>query len=68
MKIESMKRPTTEVYVQCDDSAFVVTAWANCEGANVMMTNNDLSVRLACAMRWEEIDALIVALAAARSA
>lgn len=67
MKVEAMKTATTEVFVQQDDTSFTVTQWSNFEGANVMITGNDLYVRMACAMRWEEIDALIVALAAARS-
>lgn len=68
MKVEAMKTSTTEVFVQQDDTSFTVTPWSNFEGASVIVTGKDLSVRMACAMRWEEIDALIVALAAARSA
>ena len=37
------------------------------EGANIMVTNKDLAIRMSCAMTWEEIAALQVALAAANS-
>ena len=67
MKLETIKTPTTEVYVQQGDTTITVTHWGNMEGANIMVTNKDLAIRMSCAMTWEEIAALQVALAAANS-
>ena len=67
MKLETIKTPTTEVYVQHGDTTIAVTQWGNLEGANIMVTGKDLALRMACAMTWEEIAALQVALAAANS-
>ena len=67
MKLETIKTPTTEVYVQQGDTTITVTQWGNMEGANIMVTGKDSSLRMSCAMTWEEIAALQVALAAANS-
>ena len=67
MKLETIKTPTTEVFIQQDDTTIVVTQWGNMEGANIMVTGKDLSLRMACAMTWKEIAALQVALAATNS-
>ena len=67
MKLETIKTPTTEVYVQQGDTTITVTQWGNMEGANIMVTGKDLAMRMSCAMTWEEISALQVALAAANS-
>ena len=67
MKLETIKTPTTEVYVQQGDTTITVTQWGNLEGANIMVTNRDLAIRMSCAMTWEEVSALQVALAAANS-
>ena len=67
MKLETIKTPTTEVFVQQGDTTITVTQWGNLEGANIMVTNKDLAIRMSCAMTWEEIAALQVALAAANS-
>ena len=67
MKLETIKTPTTEIYVQQGDTTITVTQWGNMEGANIMVTNRDLAIRMSCAMTWEEIAAMQVALAAANS-
>ena len=67
MKLETIKTPTTEVFVQQGDTSITVTQWGNMEGANIMVTGKDLSLRMYCAMTWEEISGLQVALAAANS-
>ena len=68
MKLETIKTPTTEVFIQQGDTTITVTQWGNMEGANIMVTTGkDLALRMACAMTWEEISALQVALAAANS-
>ena len=67
MKLETIKTPTIEIYVQQGDTTITVTQWGNMEGANIMVTNRDLAIRMSCAMTWEEIAAMQVALAAANS-
>ena len=67
MKLETLKTPAIEVYVQQGDATITVTRWGNMEGANIMVTGKDLALRMSCAMTWEEIAALQVALAAANS-
>ena len=67
MKLETIKTPTTEVFVQQGDTTITVTQWGNMEGVNIMVTGKDLAIRMSCAMTWQEITALQVALAAANS-
>ena len=67
MKLETIKTPTTEVFVQQGDTTITVTQWGNMEGVNIMVTGKDLAIRMSCAMTWQEIAALQVALAAANS-
>ena len=67
MKLETIKTPTTEVYVQQGDTTITVTQWGNMEGENIMVTGKDLELRMSCAMTWAEVAALQVALAAANS-
>ena len=67
MNLETIKTPTTEVFVQQGDTTITVTQWGNMEGVNIMVTGKDLALRMACAMTWKEIAALQVALAAANS-
>ena len=67
MKLETIKTPTVEVFVQQGDTTITVTQWGNMEGVNIMVTGKDLAMRMSCAMTWEEVSALQVALAAANS-
>ena len=67
MKLETIKTPTTEVFVQQGDTTITVAQWGNMEGANIIVTGKDLALRMSCAMTWEEIAAMQVALAAANS-
>ena len=67
MKLETFKSPTTEVFLEFDAGTVSVNTWANHDGANIMVHGKDLSLRMAGAFRWEEIDAIIVALTAARA-
>ena len=67
MKLETIKTPTTEVFVQQGDTTITVTQWGNMEGANIIVTGKDLALRMSCAITWEEIAAMQVALAAANS-
>ena len=67
MKLETIKTPTTEIFIQQDDTTIIVTQWGNMEGVNIMVTGKDLALRMSCAMTWKEVAALQVALAAANS-
>ena len=67
MKLETFKSPTTEVFLAFDGGTVTVNPWSNCEGANIMVHGKDVSLRMAGAFRWEEIDAIIVELTAARA-
>lgn len=69
MKIEFFTTPPKEVFVEADNKNFSVTAmpWANGEGINVMLHGKDLSIRDSFSLRWEELDALSIALQLARA-
>ena len=67
MDLKTIKTPTTEVYIQQGDTTITVTQWGNMEGVNIMVTGKNLAMRMSCAMTWEEVSALQVALAAANS-
>lgn len=70
MNLEVFRGPTSEIFVQGDDITVTVNPWANHEGVNVMMHgkgDGGLALRAAFAARWEELDALVVAVTAARS-
>ena len=69
MKLESFKAQTTEVFVAGNGVSVTATPWANCEGISVMIhgEGDGLPIRAAFSLRWEELDALLVAVTAARS-
>ena len=67
MKLEAIRSKTTEVFLEFDGGSVTVNPWGNCEGASIMVHGKDLSLRMAGAFRWEEIDAIIVALTATRA-
>lgn len=58
-----------EVFVDAGNFSVTVNAWSNLEGCNLMVNGNgkDMPLRMAGSFRWDEIDAIIVALAAARA-
>ena len=64
MKFENHKQQVYETYIESGDLQITVTDWLNCEGVNVIATSKDLSVRFSAALRHEERNALIAALAA----
>ncbi|WP_157266510.1 hypothetical protein [Azohydromonas aeria] len=69
VSLETIKTPTTEVFVQGREGfAVVTTNWSNHEGVNVIATGKDCAVRFAASLRHEEVDALMLALQAARAA
>lgn len=66
IKLASIRTATTEIFVETPQGAITVNHWSNCEGVNLMMVNQDLTPRFCAALTWEDIDALMVALAASR--
>ncbi len=68
MKLESLSTVTKEVYVDGNGITVTATPWGNLEGVSVMVHGDNLALRMAGAFRWEELDVLLVALAAARGA
>ena len=67
MKLETDAREVKEIYADHGDFNVTVTTWSNYEGASMMVHGKDLQLRMAGAFRWEEIDVMIAALAAARA-
>jgi hypothetical protein len=68
VKLEALKNSTTEVFVEHDGFSAAANPWANGEGVTVMCHDKQMAQRLAFAVRWEELDVLMVALQAARAA
>jgi hypothetical protein len=66
ISLETIKTQTTEVFIETEGGSITVTHWSNCEGVNIMMVNQDLTPRFAAALTWEDVDALMVSLAASR--
>lgn len=69
MKLETFTTTATETLLEFDGGTVTVNQWANHEGASLMVHGKgpELPLRMAGAFRWEEIDAIIVALTAARA-
>lgn len=67
MKLETLSSTNKEIFLDAGDFSVTVNTWANHEGASLMVHGKDLQLRMAGAFRWEEIDAILVALAAARA-
>lgn len=65
MKLETLKSDSKEIFLEVDDFSVTVNTWSNHEGASIMVHGKDLALRMAGSFRWEEIDAIIAALAAA---
>lgn len=68
MKLSTIQNSCKEIFVESDKFSVSVNTWSNYEGASIMVHGPDLSLRMAGAFRWEELDAIIMAIAAARSA
>lgn len=69
MNLETMKADTKEIFLDAGKMTVTVNTWANHEGASIMVHGSgpELPLRMAGAFRWEELDAIMVALAAARA-
>lgn len=71
MKLETFRAPTTEVFIEGHGVTVSATPWANGEGCTALMHgrgDGGLTIRATVAGRWEELDVLLMALTAARSA
>lgn len=70
MKLETMKADSKEIFLEAGSVTVTINTWSNHEGANLMVhgAGPELPLRMAGAFRWEELDAISVALAAARAA
>ena len=67
MKMEALKTTTTETFVEGNGISVTVNPWSNMEGVSFMVHTDNLALRTAASLRWEELDTLLVALTAARS-
>jgi hypothetical protein len=70
MKLETFKSDTKETFVTGNGITVSVYQWGNLEGCSFMLHQDGETMPLRCAasLRWEELDTLLVALTAARSA
>ncbi len=70
MKLEAFSNNSKEIFIENGNLSVTVNSWANCEGASIMVHGEGpgYPMRMAGAFRWEEIDLIIAALAAARAA
>lgn len=70
MKLETIITPSKEIYVEGEAVTVTVNPWSNCEGVNLMLigAGPELPLRMAGALRWSDIDAILIALTAARAA
>lgn len=70
MKMQTFNNPCKEIFIEGESISVTVNTWSNCEGASFMVHGNaaGMPLKLAGAFRWEELDVLLVALTAARSA
>jgi hypothetical protein len=70
MKLETMKSDSKEIFLYAGNMTVTINTWSNHEGASIMVhgAGPELPLRMAGAFRWEDIDAILVALAAARAA
>ena len=72
MKLDTFTHSSKEIFVDAGKLTVTINTWSNMEGVNLMVhgagSSNELALRMAGAFRWEEIDAILVALAAARAA
>lgn len=67
-KLQTFTSLTKETYAAGNGITVTVSHWANCEGCNLMIHGNDeKTLRMAGAFRWEELDILLAALAVARA-
>ena len=68
MHLETFKSQTTEVFVDGNDISVTANPWANLEGLSFIVHGKNRAIYFAGALRWEELDVLLVALNAARAA
>ena len=67
MKLEITKSSSTETYVEHGNLSVTLHTWGNMEGANLMVHGENNAMRMAGSFRWEELDAVCLAITAARA-
>ena len=67
MKMESLKTTTTETFVEGNGISVTVNPWSNMEGVSFMVHTDNLALRTAASLRWEELDTLLVMVAKPRT-
>lgn len=70
MKLETLKADCKEIFLETDSVNVTVFTWSNLEGASLLVhdtAKGGLQLRMAGSFRWEDIDAILVALNAARA-
>lgn len=70
MQLSTFSATTKEVFIDAETVNITATQWSNLDGCSLMVHGNGegLPLRMAGAFRWDEIDAIIAALAAIRAA
>lgn len=68
--METYTSNSKEIFLESGDLSVTVNVWSSLEGASIMVHGKgpELPLRMSGAFRWDEMDAILVALAAARSA
>jgi hypothetical protein len=68
LELKTMTNKVSEVIVKNDNIEVVVNDWSNLEGCSfIVMGKEKTNIKLAGCMRWEDVDALLVALTIAKS-
>lgn len=69
MEMKTFKSDSKEVFVEGDGVVVTVNTWPSAEGCNLMVHSDSTckQLRMAGSFRWEEVDAVLAALIAARS-
>ncbi len=68
MKLETIRSQVYETFISSDRIDVSVSAWGNCEGANLMVTHKDTgAVIMSGALRWEVMDLVVAAISVARA-
>ena len=70
MKLETIITNSKEIFIDAPTALVTVNLWSNRDGACIQVhgKNGGLPLKMAGALRWEDIDALMIALSAARAA
>ncbi len=68
LELKTMTNKVNEVIIKNNNIEVIVNDWSNLEGCSFMVLEKETTnVKLAGCMRWEDVDALLVALTIAKS-